>query len=144
MNTVKKLLSPLIISSIFMLRSICFADVVVIVHPDNPINALSKQEIANLFLGNLKNFPGGKLAIPVHLNNKNSLQKQFLSHILNRTVYQFKAHWARMVFVGTIEPPLELATPQEVKLYVANNSSAIGYVDEAFVDHSVKVVFKPL
>ena len=51
-----------------------------------------------------------------------------------------KAYWSKLVFTGKGTPPAELANEAAVLSHVAANPDAIGYVDAASVDGSVKVV----
>jgi ABC-type phosphate transport system substrate-binding protein len=53
-----------------------------------------------------------------------------------------KAIWSKLVFTGKAKPPTQLATSAEVVKAVAADPEAVGYVDRAAVDSSVKVVYE--
>ena len=48
--------------------------------------------------------------------------------------------WSRLAFTGQGQPPKELADAEAVKKAVAADPKAVGYIDKADVDASVKVV----
>ena len=50
--------------------------------------------------------------------------------------------WARLVFTGKGLPPKELPTVAAVKLVVARDPKAIGYIEKSDVDATVKPVLR--
>lgn len=62
------------------------------------------------------------------------------SKATGRNAAQIKATWAKLLFTGKGNPPKEVSGNAEVKKFVAGNPAAIGYIDKAAVDGSVKVV----
>lgn len=116
------------------------AEVMVIVNPSNPISSLSADQVGQLFLGDSTSFPNGGSATPVTLK-ANTVRDEFLAKVLEKSAGQFKAAWSKIVFSGKGIPPRELPEPAAVKEFVAANPTAIGYIDKASADASVKVVF---
>jgi len=55
---------------------------------------------------------------------------------------QIKAVWARILFTGRGQPPRELPDEAAVKRAVAADPKAVGYIDKANVDSTVKVVLE--
>ena len=51
---------------------------------------------------------------------------------------QVKAVWSRLVFSGKAQPPKEHADAAAVKKAVAADPKAIGYIDKAALDGTVK------
>ena len=117
-----------------------FADVAVITHPSNA-TSLTADDVQRLFLGKNKSFPGGGEATPVS-NKNDAVREQFNQVLLGKNESQIKAYWSQLVFTGKGTPPKELDSDDAVKQFVANNPTAIGYIDAAKVDGSVKVVLK--
>jgi ABC-type phosphate transport system substrate-binding protein len=122
--------------------SIAQAGVVVVVNPKNSVTALSKDQLADIYLGSAKNFPGGGVATPVDLPESAAESQDFHKNVTGKNGTQFKAYWAKMVFSGRGVPPKEAATAAEVKSLIATNPGMVGYIDKSAVDSSVKVVFE--
>ncbi|HUW75336.1 MAG TPA: phosphate ABC transporter substrate-binding protein, partial [Gallionella sp.] len=53
---------------------------------------------------------------------------------------QLSAYWARVIFTGNGQPPVELEGNITVRSVVAKNRNAIGYIDKRYVNRSVRVV----
>ncbi len=117
--------------------SISLAEIVVVVHPGNPLTSLELSNIKRLFLGKTTKFSNGEKAVPF----ENSSQKTIFHHqITGKEVAQLKAYWARRVFSGKGFPPKEIQDSGRVKTLIANDPTSIGYIDSAAVDPTVKVI----
>lgn len=117
------------------------AEVAVIVHPSNAA-AIDQAEITRLFTGRGATFASGAKATPLNQNDSAAVRADFDSKVLGKSSSQIKAYWSKLVFTGKGTPPKELADDAAVKAAVAADASAIGYIDAAKVDASVKVVGK--
>lgn len=115
------------------------ANIAVVVNPANA-NAVSADDLNRLFLGRSASFADGSKATPLNLAEGQAARAEFDSKVLNRSAAQLKAYWSKLVFTGKGTPPKELADDSAVKVAVAADSSAIGYIDSSSVDSSVKVV----
>lgn len=124
------------------LSSFCFAEVAVIVHPSSAVTSLSEDDIARLFLGKAKSFPGGGAAVPVNQTEGSAARDKFNEGICKKNASQYKAYWSQLVFTGKGTPPKDVGDDAAVKALVAANPTMIGYIDSSAVDASVKVVFK--
>jgi ABC-type phosphate transport system substrate-binding protein len=71
-----------------------------------------------------------------------STRTEFVTGILKKSEQQYKAYWAKLLFTGKGNPPKELESSADVKAEVAANKNAIGIIDVADVDDSVKVVYQ--
>lgn len=131
---------------IHLLASILFATVslgaqtVVIVSTKNPISKLTKEQTAQIFLGQARTFITGGAAEPLDLPESSELRKDFYLQALNKSPAQMKAYWAKLEFSGTGRAPRSLSSPAEVVKLVGENPRYVGYVDAASVNPSVKVV----
>jgi len=110
--------------------------VAVIVNPKNS-NAVSAEQISNVFLGKSNDLMG------VDLPDGNAVRDAFYHKVTGKDGPQLKAYWAKLVFTGKAQPMKELASDAEVKKHVASNPNAIGYIDKGSVDGSVKVILTP-
>lgn len=116
------------------------AEYVVIVNPG--VNAeLSRQDVERLFLAKTKTFPDGSVAVPVNQQEASPVRVTFDSHVNGKSEAQMKSYWAKLIFTGKAIPVKQLGSDREVLEFVANHPGAIGYIDAANVDDSVKVLF---
>ncbi len=109
---------------------------VVIVSPKNT-TAVNAALVSNIFLGKSTELTA------IDLPEGNAMRDAFYTKATGKEGAQLKAYWAKLVFTGKAQPLKELANDAEVKKFVANNPNAIGYIDKAAVDGSVKVVLTP-
>lgn len=110
--------------------------VAVIVNPKNA-SAITAEQISNVFLGKSNELLG------IDLPDGNPVRDAFYHKVTGKDGAQLKAYWAKLVFTGKAQPLKELASDADVKKFVAGNPTAIGYIDKAAVDGSVKVVLTP-
>lgn len=115
------------------------AEIAVIVHPSFPGTTLSKADFANLYLGRTRNFPNGSSATPLDLA-AGPARDAMLSGLLEKTEEQFVHIWSRLVFSGNSKSMQKLADDKTMIERVANDRTAIGYVDASSVNSSVKVL----
>jgi len=115
------------------------AEVAVIVHPSFPGSSLSKADFANLYLGRTRNFPDGSSATPLDLAG-GPARDAMLRGLLEKTEEQFVHIWSRLVFSGNSKSMQKLADEKTMVERVANDRTAIGYVDASAVNSSVKVL----
>jgi len=123
------------------LSSLSYADFVVIVHPSNNAELTPKQ-IKRIYLGKMKSYPKGGSVIPLDAAPGTPIRTAFNTDVLLKTEQQITSYWGRLIFTGKGLPPKQLATNDEIKQLVAKNPSTIGYIDESYVDGSIKVIKK--
>ncbi len=116
------------------------AQIAVIVNPKSQMAAMTQDQVAAIFMGKTTQLPSGATAVPADLPESSAVREQFYSKAAGKNSAQVKATWARLTFSGKATPPREMSTAADVKKHVANNVDAIGYIEQAAVDGSVKVV----
>ena len=116
------------------------AQVAVIVSAKNTTKSLSIEQVSDIFLGKNGNFPKGARAIPIDQNENFPARDDFYLQSCGKTSSQMKAHWAKMLFTGRGQPPVESGDSTAIKRLVANNQTLIGYIQEKDIDDSVKPV----
>lgn len=121
-----------------LLTGQCAAGVAVIVNSKNAAS-IDAEVVKRIYTGKMSAFPNGNEAIPVNLTN--GVQDTFNDAVVGRSTSQVKALWSKLIFTGKGTPPKEVGSDQEVIELVSKNESVIGYVDEANVTSSVKVLF---
>ena len=106
----------------------------VIVHPKSAVASLLTVQAAQIFLGRSTQLT------PVDLADNSAIRNDFYQKIAGKDQDQVKAIWSKIVFTGRGFPPHEYASAAEVKRAVAADVGAIGYIDKAAVDDTVRVI----
>jgi ABC-type phosphate transport system substrate-binding protein len=117
------------------------ADVLVVTGATSSFIALSKNQVRDVFLGEVVSLPDGSGAVPVDLPESSPLRDEFYSKVANKSTAQAKAHWAILHFTGRGVPPRECRDSGEVKEILSSTPGAIGYIERSSLDSSVKVIF---
>lgn len=116
------------------------AEVVAVVAAENPVRALSKSQIADIFLGKMNRLPNGYEIVPVDQVETSAARKEFYLNFADKSPAQIKAFWSKIIFTGRGQPPPEVSNDIAVKKFIAKHPTAIGYIEQAQVDDSVRVV----
>ena len=77
MNRVKYISRMTLGIAFALLSSIALSDVAVIIHPTNDAQ-LTTEDIAKIYLGKLKRFPNGNLAVPLDRTEGTDIRVKFL------------------------------------------------------------------
>lgn len=110
------------------------AQVVVVVHPKSAITTLSKEQVAQIYLGRAETLQ------PIDRMDDPSLRGAFYAQVAGKSLGQVKSIWSKLIFTGRATPPVEVTGVSAVRKAVANNVNAIGYLDASDVDGSVRPV----
>lgn len=125
----------LLLLLIFAPMTLAFStEIVVIVHPKNPISKMPGEQVAQFFLGKSANLG------PIDQRDGSELRIEFYQKLTGKETAQVKAIWSKIVFNGKGLPPAEYASSAEVKKAVAANPLTIGYIEKSALDDSVKAV----
>jgi ABC-type phosphate transport system substrate-binding protein len=114
------------------------AQVAVVVNQSNRLEELSLDKLRRLFLGQVRTFPTGSRArLAWHTGSAGTFDRT----ALGLQPEAVRSRWMAMVFRGEAKAfPTELATPDDVKQFVRSHADAIGFLPQADVDGSVKVL----
>ena len=118
------------------------AEVVVIGHPAIAVASISQDEAAHLWLGKSRKLADGMRVTIVIQDENHAVSRAFNGKILGKDPKQFKAYWSKLVFTGKATPPLMLDNDAAVRDWVAKTPGALGYVDAASTDGSVKILLR--
>lgn len=110
------------------------AELVIVVNPQNPATRMFPSQAAQFFLG------GSVLFVPVEQAENSPIRAEFYKKVLEKEPAQVQAIWSKIVFTGKGKPPKEFKSSAEVKKAVSENVKAIGYIEKAAVDDTVKVI----
>ena len=116
------------------LTGLAQAEVAVIVNP-GAAKAPSQAEVANIFLGKDKSMKGYDQA------GWNATKEAFYTKVTSKNEAQLKSYWSGLVFTSKGQPLPSVGGDADVVAKVAGEADAIGYVDAAAVNDSVKVLF---
>ncbi|NOY71929.1 MAG: hypothetical protein GXP14_06060 [Gammaproteobacteria bacterium] len=112
----------------------------VIGSPDLEIDRLSKEQVENIFLGKMTMLPNGQKIKLFDQQDGNTIKRNFYAAVTGKTPRQIKAHWSKLQFRGLVHPPESLMNDQATKERIATSKFAIGYINGASLDNSVKVL----
>jgi len=131
----QKQFKALVAAAILAASVPALAEVVVVVNPKAAEASMTKDQIAQFFLGKSSSMT------PVDQPEDAPIRAEFYKKVTDKEASQAKALWSKLVFTGKATPPKEVANSAAVKAAVAANPKAIGYMEKSAVDSSVKVVF---
>ena len=130
-----KLLNAAIAAALLTASVPALAEVVVVVNPKAAEATMSKDQVAQFFLGK------SSTMTPVDQPEDAPIRGEFYKKVTDKDASQAKALWSKLVFTGKATMPKEVANSAAVKAAVAANPKAIGYIEKSAVDATVKVVF---
>jgi ABC-type phosphate transport system substrate-binding protein len=111
------------------------AEVVVVANPKAAESSMSKDQVAQFFLGKSTSMT------PVDQPESAPIRAEFYKKVTDKDASQVKALWSKLVFTGKATMPKEAGDSAAVKKAVASDPKAIGYIEKSAVDSSVKVIF---
>jgi hypothetical protein len=114
---------------------------VVVVNPASATEALSRNEVINIFLGRFRQFPSGMSAQPID-QPVSPIRAQFYRALVNKEPAEINAYWARLVFSGRTSPPIQTEHPEEVTNALHANAGGIAYLERSKVSNREKIVFE--
>jgi ABC-type phosphate transport system substrate-binding protein len=129
-----KLLTILALS----LTAVTSANAAVVVIGNPAAADISINDVKKAFLGK-----GDSSVVVYELEEGNPVRSEFHQVVTGKSDAQLKAFWSKQVFTGKGTPPATVAGAGAMKSVIATNPNAIGYLDEADVDATVKVIIKP-
>ncbi len=114
--------------------------IAVIVHPERS-DRLDAAEIVQVYLKQRRFWKDGTRIVAVNREAGSAIRAEFVSRVLQTSPSRLAVYWNRQYFQGVL-PPATLASGEAVRRFVATERAAIGYVDPAVADDSVRVLFE--
>lgn len=116
------------------------AAVEVIVNQSVAVPFLPVSVVRSMFGMRQLQWPDGTAVRVFVLPEQQMLHIGFCREILNIYPYQLRQSWNRLVYSGTGQAPVEVATEEEMLSMVATTPGAIGYVNKAYgAVHAISV-----
>lgn len=131
----RKLINAAIAAAFLSAAVPALAEVVVVVNPKAAEASMTKEQVAQFFLGK------STAMTPIDQPEDAPVRAEFYKKVTDKDASQAKALWSKLVFTGKASMPKEVANSAAVKALVAANPKAIGYMEKSAVDGSVKVVY---
>lgn len=110
------------------------AEIVVVVNTANQASRMFSEQAAQFFLGKSNQFT------PIDQGKESAIRRDFYQKIAGKSLSQVEGVWAKIEFSGKGTMPKSYASDALVKKAVAADTTAIGYIDKASVDDSVKLL----
>ena len=131
----KKLMLAAIAATAVGAAAPAMAEVVVVVNAKAAESTMTKEQVAQLFLGK------STAMTPIDQSDSSPIRAEFYKKVADKDAAQAKALWSKLVFTGKATMPKEVGDNAGVKAALAANPKAIGYIDKSAVDATVKVVY---
>lgn len=113
---------------------------VVIVNESNPLQDLSRQQLADIFMRRMTTWPGGGSIHPVDLPAVSETRDAFSRAVHGRPAAAVASYWGQQVFAGRAVPPPQRPTDRAVVEFVRGDAASIGYVAPGSATVGVKTV----
>ena len=113
--------------------------IVIVVGHRSSVQAVTRDELREMYLKRRRIWPSGSPAVPVNLPAQDPVRIAFSLRVLGRRPEQLMTHWDRQYFEG-ITPPVVLHSGASVCEYVAAEPNAIGYLPLNEASESCRVI----
>jgi hypothetical protein len=128
----------LLVLSVFEVQ----AELAVVVNARCGVAVMTRNEVVNVFFGRSRQFFNGVEAQPVDMLDTHPDRARFYGALLGKELSEVNAYWSRQVFSGRGQPPVKVATPEEVLKWVVSHPGGIGFIELSKADARVKVVYE--
>ncbi len=111
-------------------------EVAVIANPSVPVNQISRSQLIDIYVGNVREWDNGEPVVLMDLKPKSGVKDAFYDFI-GKSSSRVKSIWMRHMLTGEAEPPEALESQKEILDIVTATPGAIGYVDREVVTGNV-------
>jgi hypothetical protein len=115
-------------------------ELVVIVHPSNRFDALSRSKVSHVFLRKVSRWPWGAEVAPANLPAGHPIHQEFLQQVLRMNEEQLAEYWIDQRATRGLSPPIQVRDPAAIKVWVAARPGGIGYIPASALDSTVKAI----
>ncbi|MDQ3205235.1 MAG: phosphate ABC transporter substrate-binding protein [Pseudomonadota bacterium] len=112
----------------------------VVVGSASKATPMDADAVKRVFLGR-ETSVGGAPAQVIYQKD-GAVRAGFDKSVLAKAGPELTAYWSRLIFTGKAKAPVEVEGDAAVKAKLASNPGAVGYIADAAVDGSVKVLYK--
>lgn len=115
------------------------AQVSVITHKSVPVIALDKEELLEVFTGEVQFWDNKLPIILVDMKPQNEAKEIFYA-FLGKSPSRMKSIWLKRMLSGEGDPPIATESEEDMINRVSSTPGAIGFVSRTHVNENVKVV----
>jgi hypothetical protein len=115
-------------------------ELVVIVHPSNRFDTLSRTKISYVFLRKVSRWPWGAEVAPADLAASQPMHREFVQQVLRMNEEQLADYWIDLRATRGISPPVVVRDTAAAKLWVASRPGGIAYIPSSALDSTVKAI----
>ena len=112
----------------------------VIVHPSNRFDALSRSQAGYLFLRKVSRWPWGAEVAPLDLAEGEPVRRFFVEQVLGISEQQLAEYWIDQRATRGVSPPLQVRNAAAAKLLVAAKPGGIAYIPSSAFDATGKAM----
>ena len=112
----------------------------VVVSAASKAGAMGGEAVKRVFMGREPSVGGAP--VQVVYQKGGPTRAGFDQGVLGKSGAELTTYWSRLIFTGKAKAPTEVDSDTAVKAKLAANPGAIGYVSDAAVDSSMRVIFK--
>ena len=116
------------------------ADIVIVGHPEFPVEQLSISEVRMLYLKKLPSLPDGSDYLFGDQPEGSPARQEFLAKVIRKDPAHLTAYWAKRIFSGKAIPPSVVGDDEEIIEWVLKTPNAIAYVRKGHYDRRLKAL----
>ena len=140
MRLFKQVIATLLLT-LFCMSLFAQEPLAIVVHNKNPVEALTRSELIDLFMGKYVAFPNDKKAIPVELQGDQKVKIEFYKKLVGMPLSSVNAYWSRLRFTGIKRVAVFKENEKDVIDFIMENEAAIGYISESSITKDLKVIY---
>jgi ABC-type phosphate transport system substrate-binding protein len=116
------------------------SELVVVGHKSLNVNSMTKKKVVDIYMGRRSLLLNDEKIIPLDQTESSVLKKDFYEKLVNRSVHEIDAYWARLIFSGRAKPPQVADGDKHVIDKIVKNPLMIGYIDSSHLTKELKVL----
>jgi ABC-type phosphate transport system substrate-binding protein len=102
--------------------------------------AISRETLAQVYLGRVERWSDGKPIAAVDLSTTSPVRAAFSQAVLGMSVLSVRQYWTRTIASGHL-PPMARSTDDDVIAFVSGRTGGVGYVSaDALLPDTVRAV----
>ncbi|CAB1369413.1 hypothetical protein [Denitratisoma oestradiolicum] len=101
-------------------------ELLLVAHRDLPAVSLSREDVADLFLGKRRIYAGALVLSPMDVANE-GLREGFYQAVAGFSSNRVRGYWAQQVFTGRSRPPREVG-PAEAGEIIVKEKGVVTYL----------------
>ena len=126
MRSARLALFVLVLPLLWLPRTACAQDVVVVVNSNSHVRSLTRNQVIDIFMGRFRQLPSGETALPIDVADA-AVRQTFYERLVHKSLPEIGSYWARLVFSGEASPPFQAPDMRTALELVATNPDAIEY-----------------